>query len=63
MNTLKPAVFAIVTALASDAAFADQSTTLRKEPAQDSVRFIPGAGTPHNGIDRFLADSRRFLGL
>ena len=63
MNTLKPAVLAIASALASDAAFADQSAELRKDQDQGSVRFISGVGTPHKEIDNFLADSRKFLGL
>ena len=55
MNALKPAVFAIATALACVAAFAAQSAGLPKEQAQGSVGL--------KVIDTFLADSRRYLAL
>jgi hypothetical protein len=55
INALKPLVFALATALASVAAFADQSDGLPREEAQDSINV--------KVIDTFLADSREHLGL
>lgn len=63
MNTLKPAIFTIATALAGGAAFAEQAAGIPEEQVQGSVRFISGVGTPRKGIDNFLADSRQYLGL
>ncbi len=55
MSTLKLAVFAIATALASALAFAGQSAGVPTEQARGSVSF--------QAIDNFLVDSRKYLGL
>lgn len=55
IDALKPFVFAIATALASVAAFADQPDGLTREQGQDSIKL--------KVIDTFLADSRKYFGL
>ncbi len=55
INKLKPAVFAVATALASVAAFADPPADLTREQAQDTINL--------KAIDNFLDDSRRYLDL
>jgi len=58
MNTLKPAVFAIATALAS--AFApmpDESTIIDATIGKEGVR------TQRQVIDSVMADSRQYFGL
>jgi hypothetical protein len=58
MNTFKPAVFAIATALAG--AFGpmpDESTIVDVTIGKEDVE------TPNKMVDNFLADSRRYLGL
>ena len=59
MSTLRPGVFAVATALASAAAFADQSAGLPREQVQGSVRFISGgigkdeAAAMHRAMKRY----------
>jgi len=55
INALKPLAFALATALASVAAFADQSDGFPREQTQDSINL--------KVIDTFLVDSRKHLGL
>lgn len=58
MNTLKPVVFAIATALASTfGPMPDEPTLI------DATIGKEGAGTPSITIDKFLTDSRKYLGL
>ncbi|MBE0621766.1 MAG: hypothetical protein IH605_14325 [Burkholderiales bacterium] len=52
---MKPAIFAVVAALAGTAAFSNLPANPRNEQAQESVSL--------KVIDNFLDDSRRYLGL
>lgn len=62
MNTLKPAVFAIATALAS--AFGpmpDESATIDAAMGKEGIG--EDAGAQRKIIHSFLVDSRKYLGL